>query len=200
MVTTVSLIRHGESVWNASRRWQGFAPVPLNENGFMQARQAGESLRHAGITRIISSDLLRTRQTTEMINLTLHLPVDYDPRLREINVGSWQGLMLDEIMEWDSANYHQFHDTPAPQRSFPNGETYPQLTARMTAAIHEQVARYPGEHLLMVTHGGSIRAAVIGLVGTQVEQSVHNCSITRLTFADAWSLIDFACQPTAISW
>ena len=200
MITTVSLIRHGESVWNASRRWQGFAPVPLNEVGFAQAAEAGEILRHAGVHRIISSDLLRTRQTADTINTILQVPIEHDARLREINVGSWQGLTLDEIMQWDPVNYQIFHDAPAPQRSFPNGESYTQLSERMSQVIREAVQQHPGEHLLLVSHGGSIRAAVIGLIGKHIEQSVHNCSITRLTFQDEWSLLDFACTPASVKW
>lgn len=180
MKTQVTLIRHGETEWNRLHRWQGHAPIGLSEQGFAQAAEAACHLTQAGITQIVSSDLIRCQQTTETINAALHVPVVYDPRLREVHVGAWQGMTTEEIQRWDGERFAVYHHSPAHLRAFPGGESYQQLAERAVAALHDHLQEYSGGHILVVTHGGVIRAVLRTLLQLEEFGVVENCSLNRL--------------------
>jgi broad specificity phosphatase PhoE len=143
------LVRHGESTWNAEHRLQGQADPPLSELGREQAQALLPFLD--GIPdRRLSSDLTRAVQTAELLGLA---GAPKDPRWREIDIGEWAGFTLDEldperVAAWQRGEY------------FP-GETFPELQARVGAAADE----LRGEDVLVVTHGGCIRAATAHLTG-----------------------------------
>jgi len=102
MGTLLTLIRHGQSMWNASGQAQGQSIVPLSEIGHRQAGCVARSVGGDGtIQALYSSDLTRCRQTMEPIAAALGLAVCYDARLREIDVGAWQGLPFSQIRELD---------------------------------------------------------------------------------------------------
>ena len=89
----IYLSRHGETDWNAEGRWQGHTDKPLNDNGRGQARALAESLRRTGLAGVVSSDLLRARETAEIVAAALGLTIDYfDPDLRERTIGVFEGL------------------------------------------------------------------------------------------------------------
>jgi hypothetical protein len=96
-VTTIYLARHGETDWNAQARWQGHADTPLNERGRTQAQALAGRLAAVPFAAAYASDLRRARETAEIVVDGRDLPLRIDPRLREIDVGSWQGLTNDEI-------------------------------------------------------------------------------------------------------
>jgi probable phosphoglycerate mutase len=177
----ITLVRHGETVWNAVRRWQGHAPVPLSERGMEQAVAAAENLRDVGLTRIVSSDLLRARQTAEIINRVLQLPLTMDSRLREVDVGSWQGMTTDEIIAWDDERYQShYQQTERIDRHFPDGESYRDVQQRAIGAIQDLMVDYG--HVLVVTHGGVIHMLLNALLPEKVVNRVENCSLYPLTF------------------
>src|SRR6185369_7089516 len=99
MTTHITLIRHGQTPWNATGRWQGHAFVPLNDEGRRQATRLAKHLLPIAdeITAIYSSDLVRASETAEIIAARLEKTVRVDVRLREIDMGEWQGLTGDEI-------------------------------------------------------------------------------------------------------
>ena len=93
---TLLLVRHGETDWNAEGRLQGHTDRPLNDYGRTQARRLAEQLHGDGIAAIYASDLVRARETAEILSERLGLPVLLDADLRERNWGSWEGLTPDE--------------------------------------------------------------------------------------------------------
>ncbi len=95
--TRFILIRHGQTDWNATGRWQGQANPPLNAVGRAQAQQTAQELIAQNIEVLISSDLTRARETAAIIGASIGVPVNLEPRLREINLGDWQGLYSDDI-------------------------------------------------------------------------------------------------------
>jgi broad specificity phosphatase PhoE len=109
-MTTLLLIRHGETDWNAEHRWQGHADVPLNAHGREQAKVLAEELAPEGVDAIYSSDLSRARDTAEIVGERLGVPVVLDPDLREIDVGSREGLTGEEVGDrpWDGEP-HETH-------------------------------------------------------------------------------------------
>ena len=106
------LVRHGQTDWNLAHKIQG-PDVPLNENGKNDARVCGQKLASLKIERIISSDILRARQTAEIINEFLSVPVSYDVRLREACWGDLCGKAVEDITpeEWDTLKHdpHKIH-------------------------------------------------------------------------------------------
>ncbi|GIV89928.1 MAG: phosphoglycerate mutase [Chloroflexus sp.] len=157
-MTTVYLIRHGETDWNMQGRWQGHVDVPLNEVGYRQARLLANRLARDGVKfeAIYSSDLSRAYQTAWEIGAVLKVPVQLLPALREIDTGRWSGLTTDEVRtqfpdEW--AQIMQGHDLPRG-----GGETIAALQRRVVTAVEAMVAQHRGHTLAFVTHGGCIRA------------------------------------------
>ena len=152
--TRILLARHGETEWNRVGRWQGHADQPLNETGRRQAAELAARLAGDGITAVYSSDLARARETADAVASRLRLDVVEDEGLREIDVGSWSGLTRDEVRARFPDGYARWlageigHD----------GETREELTARVVPAVESIADAHPGELVLVVTHGGAIRA------------------------------------------
>jgi broad specificity phosphatase PhoE len=148
--------RHGQSEWNAVGRWQGQADVPLSRAGLRQAAAAGLSL--GTFAAIWSSDLERASMTAAIIGEILGLgPVVIDARLRETHVGPWEGLTHREVEEgWPGF---------LAEGKRPDGfEDYDDAARRMIDAFCDIAEQHPGEEVLVVSHGGAIRA-VRRLVG-----------------------------------
>ncbi|MGA1362185.1 MAG: histidine phosphatase family protein [Ilumatobacteraceae bacterium] len=148
------VLRHGQSEWNAARRWQGQADIDLTETGRAQARTAAERLANgfaAGFSAVISSDLTRARDTATIIASVTGLELlAADPRLRETHVGEWQGLTHDEI-ERDWPGYLDTHRRP------PGFESEDSILERVTASFADLSARFADGNILVVSHAGIVR-------------------------------------------
>lgn len=163
MPTSLLFVRHGETTWNAARRWQGQADTPLTETGESQARDVAREL--AGLaerpwSRLVTSDLQRARRTAEAIAAELALSVELEPRLRERDVGSWSGLTHDEVEVRDPEAYRAFREGD-PTIRMGGGESTLDLRARALDAIGDLHAGQPA-HVIVVTHLGLIRSLVPG--------------------------------------
>lgn len=165
-MTIVILARHGETDWNRAGRWQGWADPPLNDLGREQAAELAERLRDTPFDAVYTSDLRRAHETAVIVAEPHGVPVVTDPGLREIDVGSWSGLTRQEIDE-------QFGG----ERT--DGETREQHTARVRAAAARLVAAHPDERILLVSHGGTIRALAESYAG-----SLENCAVIELRWVD----------------
>ena len=154
-MATIFLVRHGQTDWNAERRWQGHADPPLNERGRAEARVLADRLAGRGLRRVYSSDLERARETAEIVGAALGLPVELDERLREVDVGEWSGLTLTEVEERFPDGFRRRHEGGT---GWTEGERFDVMTERVLAALHELAARHGDEPVLVVTHGGPIRA------------------------------------------
>ncbi len=156
MTTQLTLIRHGQSMWNASGRAQGHAIIPLTALGHQQARQVADFVaRRDAITALYCSDLTRCRQTMDPIAAVLKMPVRYDPRLREIDVGAWQGMEFAQIRELDADRWTAFKADPF-NVSMPGGESQQMLRERVVASVQDMAREHPDSHILVVMHGGPI--------------------------------------------
>lgn len=187
---TILLLRHGRTGYNRTGRLQGQLDIPLDAVGRAQATAVAPLVRAMRPVAVLSSDLRRARDTA----LALALPVRWEPRLREIYLGDWQGLTLEESrerfpQEW--AAWRGGQDVPRG-----GGETYAQLADRALTAVAEAVERDldGGGLLVCVTHGGTARAIVAGLLGLAAGQSwrvagLGNCRWSLLEQAPAgWRL------------
>ena len=156
-MTTLLLVRHGETDWNAEGRLQGQTDTPLNDYGRRQARALAEQLDGRPFDALYASDLSRARETAEIIAARLGLPVELDPDLREKNWGSWEGLTTTER---DAVEFV--------------GESTEAHRERTLAALHRIAALHPDGSVLVVTHGGSIRRVQAAATGI-AQAVVENC-------------------------
>ena len=177
-MTKILLARHGETDWNRIGRWQGHADPPLNEAGRLQAVELAESLAGDGVVAVYASDLTRASESARTIGDRLGVEVVEDPALREIDVGSWSGLTRAEVQERFPEGFARWlageigHD----------GETREALTARIVSAIERIAGAHPGKTVVVVTHGGAIRALRRHLHGDPGEP-VANCATIAIELA-----------------
>jgi broad specificity phosphatase PhoE len=160
--TRFGLVRHAPTVWNRKKRIQGQLNSPLTREGEMMARQWGEMLRRYAWDRILSSDLGRTRQTAELINLTLKLPVTSDPRLREKDWGEWTGNTIVQIRRQSGDGLAAMESAGWGFRP-PGGEDRMEVWERGYRALIEASRSWPGQKILVVTHEGMIKCLVYRL-------------------------------------
>jgi probable phosphoglycerate mutase len=159
-VTTLLLTRHGETDWNAERRWQGHADVPLNDRGREQAAELAERLVGERLEAIYASDLSRARVTADIVGERLGVPVADDPDLREIDVGPIEGLTAEEAQAFEDWQ----------------GESKEAHAARILSAIDRIARRHPNGRVLVVTHGGSMRR-IHEHLGLESDGPFENCAV-----------------------
>jgi broad specificity phosphatase PhoE len=162
-VTTILLARHGETDWNREGRFQGHADPPLNELGRTQAVALGVELSGVELAAIYSSPLRRALETAELIGAPRGVEPIAVEALREIDVGSWQGLTRAEIEACFPEQFTRWLDY---DQGWEDGERYDELGRRVVAALLELAAAHDGERILVVTHGGPIRAAFAFAAGS----------------------------------
>jgi broad specificity phosphatase PhoE len=155
-VTKIHLVRHGETDWNRELRWQGQSDVPLNARGREQARALGASLTNVPLAAIYSSDLRRAAETAEIVAEQLQLPLRVDAALREIDVGSWQGLTLTQLRVRVPEAVTRWEETG--ERGWDEGESHDDMLRRVVEAIRSIAVRHSDEEVLVVSHGGPIGA------------------------------------------
>jgi broad specificity phosphatase PhoE len=164
-VTTILLARHGESDWNRAGRWQGHADRPLTDRGREQARALAERLADTELDAVYSSDLARARETAEIVAAPRGLRVHELAGLREVDVGAWSGLTRAEAEERFPEHYRRW---VAGEEGWDDGETYAELSDRVVAAVRTIAAERPDDRILVVAHGGSIRAIHAAALGVDI--------------------------------
>lgn len=158
---TLLLVRHGQTDWNLEpARCQGWADVSLNETGRAQARDAGREVAGRGIELVVTSHLLRARETAGLIRAELAdgkggaPELIVDPRFAEAHRGDWETRLFSEIIEEEPNAWRAYREHPETFR-FPAGESLAGHQRRVLAALRDCLQ--DGRRTLVVTHGGSIR-------------------------------------------
>ncbi len=172
-MTTILLTRHGETDWNAEGRVQGHTDRPLNETGTEQALALASELSGEHLDAVYASDLARALETARAVAEPRGLSVVALPELRERNFGTWEGLLDHEILE----RFPQAHTGP-----WGDDETPEQLAERVIAALHRIAEDHPDGQVLVVSHGGPLRAA-LHRCGVSPER-IANCHVARLAVGD----------------
>ena len=143
----IYIVRHGQTDWNLVPRIQGQLDIPLNETGKNEALECAKQVASIKIDKIISSDLSRAKETANIINKFLSVPISCDARLREAVFGDLQGIFVKDISEetWQSFNQdrHKFH-----------AESFADVYERVKSFFNEVDAT---ENILIVTHAGVVK-------------------------------------------
>lgn len=181
-MTAVYLVRHGATTWNHSKRAQGQADIDLNETGHRQAIATAEELSHVPVDAVYASDLVRAYKTAEPIARAHGLEVRTDPAFREIDQGEWEGLRVDEIRRrwpelWGPARHYSAR---------PGGESPAEVRARALEGLANVVRAHPDGHVVVVSHGGTIRWVSAEALGYDDRRSARirglgNGAVVKLT-------------------
>src|SRR5471032_1909879 len=191
MSTTIILIRHGETAWNAVRRLQGHTDIALNETGQRQAAALAQALAGERIDVVVASDLQRAMQTAGAVAGQHGLAVQTDAQLRERCYGVFEGMLYADIEQAYPQEYAlwQARDVDA---VMPGGlreaESFRQFYRRSIDALAHWSERHAGQTIVVVAHGGVLECAYRLAVGMSLDSprdfQVKNASINRFTFAD----------------
>ena len=192
--TTVILVRHGETFYNAQKRPQGFLDIALNENGIKQAKLLAKSLKDYPIDVFIASPLSRAYVTTETVAKLHGKTIAYtDERLKEINYGDWAGLTPDEQKERFPKVTELWNETPW-LVTFPNGENLRDVQYRSRAALEDAVAKYPGKTIFIGAHSHVNTVILCSVLGIDLEHfpqiSQNNTCVNVLKCKDGvWKVV-----------
>lgn len=155
--TTFIIVRHGQTVWNAEGRWQGWLDSDLTATGREQATEAAAQLKEYHIDAAYSSDSGRAIETARVIAELHSLQVRPAKELRERFYGEFEGLNTEEIeARFPGTRYEEGRDLRATWRP-PGGETLEEVRDRVISFIRELVQKHPGETVLLATHSGVVR-------------------------------------------
>ena len=175
------IVRHGETVWNREGRIQGHTDVGLSHRGLEQARLLAERLKPVRFDAAYASDLSRAAGTAAAILDGRGVPVSPTPRLREYHKGAFEGMTEGELRSKYPAEYPGYVAKDldyAPD----GGESTRQVSERMTSVINEIKERHLRDTVLVVGHGGSLRAAMMALLGMSLDANWRflfgNCHLT----------------------
>jgi probable phosphoglycerate mutase len=172
-MTSLYLVRHGETDWNAQRRIQGNTDIPLNDVGRAQARTTGTLLARRSWDGVFSSPLSRAYETASIIADELGMPAPQQiAAIVERNYGEAEGL------NWDQVEAGFPGDTPVPGR-----ETHQEVADRVIPALISLATQHPGQQLVVVSHGGVIRS-VLNSVSDDRHGSITNGSIHSFELVD----------------
>ena len=149
--------RHGKRIGTGKARYKGRGAPPLNAEGLQEAGYAAHALVGLPLEAVVSSDLQRAVQTAEVIARRVKLPVRVDSRLREVDLGDWEGSLFSEIQERYPAEVEARKREPLEFRA-PGGESLREVARRVWQAADELAVKYPGKEVVVVSHGLALAA------------------------------------------
>ena len=165
------LLRHGEAVSNVNRicsSWPEEFENPLTENGVAMIEVSAKKLDGKGVSLIFTSDLLRTKQTAEIVAKTLQLPVNFDTRLREISFGVFNNKSVDEFEK------HFENQQERVKAKVPGGENYTEILDRIWNFMEEIDGKYQGKTIVIISHQAPLLLLVGKVKGYSIIESIEN--------------------------
>lgn len=156
----IYIVRHGQTIWNASNLLQGSADIELNENGRALAGETGQNLEGVSFDCIYSSPLIRAYETACLIRGHRNIPIIRDERLRELNFGVNEGKNFKELLADTSNPFHYFFERPELYRAPENGETFEHICERGAEFMKEIIEPQKSEleRIMIVAHGAMNKA------------------------------------------
>jgi broad specificity phosphatase PhoE len=163
-MTSLYLVRHGQTAWNKEEVFRGRTDIPLDETGLKEAELAGEYFKTLDIEAVYSSPLSRAWQTAQKISRFHSLDVQALEGLLDMSFGSWEGRSLKEVKETDGERYRQWREEPHLLR-LPGGETLAEVRARTMSALEEVTRKHPEKTVILVSHRVINKVLICGVLG-----------------------------------
>jgi broad specificity phosphatase PhoE len=187
------LMRHGETAWNREGRVMGQNPIPLDDRGREQVANTIPFARLIKPELIITSPLIRARQSAEIIAGGLDkVPIVEDPQLCEVRYGRWEGMVYDDLVE--DPDYLKYAERPIESET-PGGETIVQVQARGVDAVMRAIAANQGRRVLFVSHGDIIRTVLCHFLGLELKLfrrvRVDNAAFSAIQIAGDFAEVKF---------
>lgn len=180
------LIRHGQTDWNLAHRIQGKKDVPLNETGRQQAKLLAEGMKNRPVEKVFTSQMLRARETAEILADSQHVPLYLVKGLEEIHYGEWEGLTWEEIEKKFPEEYEKRQENLADHRP-PGGENQMDVVeraVRATNAIRQDLSSSHATSAAVVSHGMTICCILFWLLRNSSDLddgcSINNASVTTV--------------------
>lgn len=186
-MTTLFLVRHGETIWHAENRYAGSSDIALTELGLVQAERLAEWASGQRIDAVYASDLSRALKTATPSATALGLTISIDPALREVDFGQGEGLTSAEMRASFPDDAAQFVAHPATS-PLPGGESGVDATDRAWSALERIVAERPNGTVLVVMHSTLMRLILCRALGVPLDRyrsvfpSVLNVGITTVSW------------------
>jgi len=183
----LTLIRHGESVLNSQKRIQGNFDSSLTRRGKSQTELLSQRIKQNSETFdfIFSSPLKRASETADIISNYLGLPVKIINGLKEINLGDWEGKLIEEVRGSEPRLFSDFISKPA-QCLIPSGEDPVDFQKRVVTSIKDILENHRMKNILIVSHAGAISAFLCHLLNLNLNcmwnMNSENTSITQIIF------------------
>jgi probable phosphoglycerate mutase len=183
--TFIYFVRHGETILTPERKFSGTGSLDpeLMQEGLEQADLVAEEAAKLGADILIASPLKRTRQTAEAIARTTGLEINFDESWYELSFGDWDGKSIEEVKAEDPDAYQAWLNSTAYAPG--GGESYEQASVRIEEALEKLVAEHPGKKVIVVTHNGVIKTAIMLAMGAPAEAVFHvdatPCSISSIS-------------------
>lgn len=177
--TRIYLVRHGETDYNKQKRLQGHTDIPLNHAGRAQAEDAKARWHGVPLAAGYSSDLMRARETLELLVAERDLPLQEDARLREQGYGKYEGLLYSEFQEQATPDDEEIEGTHL-------------LLARHFSALEEIAKNHPASDVIVVSHGGAIRSILSHILDDKetVWRTENLCHLLLHYDSGTWSVVD----------
>lgn len=163
-MTSIYLVRHGQTAWNKEEIFRGRTDIPLDETGLKQAELVGEYFKGMEVHGIYSSTLSRAWETAQKIAQFQNVKVQPLAGIIDMSFGNWEGRPHQEIRENDSKAYRQWVETPHLVR-LPGGEGLDDVRVRAMAAMEEVIRNHPKETLVLVTHRVICKVLICAILG-----------------------------------
>ena len=164
MMTSIYLVRHGETAWNREEIFRGRTDVPLNETGMKQAELAGQYFKRMEIHAIYSSPLSRAWQTAQKISQIYQLKVELLEGIIDMSFGNWEGHPHQEIQKMNGETYRQWVESPHLVK-LPGGESLDDVKKRAMAALEEVIRKHPQKAVVLVSHRVVCKVLICAILG-----------------------------------
>ena len=184
-------MRHGETVWNTERRYQGMTDIELSEEGLRQAECAAKRFKNIKIDKIYASPLKRAMKTAEKIAAEKGLEIISEDDFREIHFGEWEGKTVPELTEKYGESYTNFIREPH-KYGFPGEGSVENVINRIKPGIDRLIAEDEG-NVLIVSHGGIIRLMIRYIMGLDsswfTKMWINNTGVSIIEIKDGRKLL-----------
>ena len=190
MNTTITLVRHGETKWNTLGKFQGCQDTNLSNKGILQAQYLNKRFAN-NFDYIYTSPLKRARQTAEIISQSSDTAFMVELGLREINFGEWEGLTIKEIEANFPEKFIEWRNDEVNGPMCGGDLSIKKASIRAKKAILKIAKEHPGNNIIIVAHGGIIKAGLIGIFDLKMTMYhkiiLGNTSVCKIIFDDKLS-------------